>query len=90
MKLAIDNDNYASFSSLFAKERKGSISESEFKELQEITTAGSSYERYELVTFDNGEMLLVKLMITPPNEESEFEIEDVIIVPEDMKALFKH
>ncbi|THE13577.1 hypothetical protein E1I69_06585 [Bacillus timonensis] len=90
MKLAIDNDNYRSFSSLFAEERKGSISESEFKELQELTTAGSSYERYELVTFDNGEMLLVKLRITPPNEESELKIEDVIIVPDDMKVLFKH
>jgi hypothetical protein len=88
MKLAIENDNYASFDSLFAEGRKGSISESDFKELKKMTTAGSSYERYELVTFDNGEMLLVKLRIPHSNEDSKIEIEDVIVVPDDMKELF--
>lgn len=90
MKLAIDNDDYASFDSLFADGRKGSISESDFKELKKITTARAGYTRYQLVTFDNGEMLLVKLRITPPNENNEIEIEDVIVVPDDMKELFKY
>ena len=88
MKLAIDNDDYVSFNSLFSDGRKGSISESDFKELKDITTAGAGYKRYELVTFENGEMLLVRLGLTPPNENNEIEIEDVIVVPDDMKELF--
>ncbi|MCA1032882.1 hypothetical protein LCL95_17875 [Bacillus timonensis] len=88
MKLAIDNNDYASFDSLFADGRKGSISEMEFKELKDITTAGAGYRSYELLTFENGEMLLVKLRLTPPHENNKIEIEDVIIVPDDMKELF--
>ncbi|MCA1030919.1 hypothetical protein LCL95_07800 [Bacillus timonensis] len=88
MKLAIDNNDYASFDSLFADGRKGSISEMEFKELKGITTAGAGYKSYELLTFENGEMLLVKLRLTPPHENNKIEIEDVIIVPDDMKELF--
>lgn len=88
MKLAIDNDDYASFNSLIADGRKGSISEGDFKELKDITTAGASYSRYELVTFENGEMLLVKLRMTPPKED--IEIEEVIVVPDDMKELFNY
>lgn len=86
MKLAIDNDDYESFNSLFSDGRKGSITESDFKELKDITTARAGYTRYELVTFDNGEMLLVRL--TAADGNNEIEIEDVIVVPEDMKELF--
>lgn len=80
MKLAIDNDDYESFNSLFSDGRKGSITESDFKELNDITTARAGYIRYELVTFDNGEMLLVRL--TAADGNNEIEIEDVIVVPE--------
>ncbi|MFD2445662.1 hypothetical protein ACFSO7_17010 [Bacillus sp. CGMCC 1.16607] len=90
MKSAIENDDYASFDSLFVDGRKGSISESDFKELKKITTTRAGYTRYQLVTFDNGEMLLVKLSIPNPNENNEIEIEDVIVVPDDMTELFKY
>lgn len=86
MKSAIDNDDYVSFNSLFSDGRKGSISESDFKELKKMTSASAGYIRYELVTFDNGEMLLVRL--TPPDGDNEIEIEDVIVVPDSMKELF--
>ncbi|MEH7239494.1 hypothetical protein [Bacillus sp. JJ1562] len=86
MKLAIDNDDYVSFNSLFSDGRKGSISESDFKELKNISTARAGYIRYELVNFENGEMLLVRL--APPDGNNEIEIEDVIIVPDGMKELF--
>ncbi|WBL17127.1 hypothetical protein [Sutcliffiella sp. NC1] len=86
MKLAIENNDYEAFDSLFSKGRKGSVSRTDFSEFTNLTTAGANYKKYELVTFENGEMLLVRL--TPENEDNEYEIEDVIVVPEEMKVLF--
>ncbi|MCH1624534.1 hypothetical protein [Fredinandcohnia quinoae] len=87
MKLAIDNNDYESFDALFSEGRKGSISESEFNELQDITTAGTDYKRYELLTFENGQMLLVRL--APSDNNTEIKIENVMLVPDEMKAMFK-
>ncbi|MGY3715882.1 hypothetical protein ACWE42_10195 [Sutcliffiella cohnii] len=87
MKLAIENDDYEAFDSLFSEGRKGSVSRTDFSEFGNLTTAGANYKKYELVTFENGEMLLVRL--TPENEDNKYEIEDVIVVPEEMKVLFK-
>ncbi len=50
MILAIDNNDYESFNYLFSEGRKGSVSKSDFRELQDITTAGIEYKRYELLT----------------------------------------
>lgn len=86
MKLAIDNGDYDRFNSLFSDGRKGSVSKSEFEQLRDITTAGADYTNYELLTFGNGKMLLVRL--SPANDDNEIEIEDVIIVPDEMKELF--
>ncbi|MED4018924.1 hypothetical protein [Sutcliffiella cohnii] len=87
MKLAINNNDYEAFDSLFSEGRKGSVSRTDFSEFEKLTTTGANYKKYELVTFENGEMLLVRL--TPVNEDNEYEIEDVIVVPEEMKVLFK-
>lgn len=86
MKLAIEQKDYDSFNSLFLEGRRGSISENEFTKLKEMTTAGADYKSYELVTFENGEMLLVRL--TPPNKNKEIEIEDVVMVPSELKEFF--
>jgi hypothetical protein len=87
MKLAIDNNDYESFASLFSESRTGSISKSDFRELQDITTAGTEYKSYELITFENGQMLLVRL--TPSDNNKEIKIEDVIVVSDEMKEMFK-
>jgi len=57
-----------------------------FNEIKNLTTAGSSYANYVLVTFENGEMLLVRL--SPEKVNGEYKIEDVIIVPDEMKEMF--
>lgn len=88
MKLAIDNKDYESFNDLFTDERKDSLSKEEFSALREITTAGSEYKNYEVITFENGQMLLV--LLAPPNEDNEVKIEDVIVVPENMRQLFRN
>jgi hypothetical protein len=88
MKLAIDNNDFDSFNDLFTDERKESISKNDFTAFRDITTAGSEYKNYELLTFANGQMLLVKL--APPNKDKKVKIEDVFVVPENMKELFNN
>lgn len=87
MKLAIDLDDYEQFNNLFTQGRKDTISEELFDAMRTITTSRTVSTTYQLLTFENGEMLLVR--ITPEEVEGEYRIEDIINVPEEMKEVFK-
>lgn len=85
-KLAIDNNNYESFNSLFSEGRKGIITEENFNELTNMTTAVSEHKLYDIITFENGEMLMVRL--TSEKINGEYQVEDVIRIPDEMKEFF--
>lgn len=87
MKLTIDNGDYERFNNLFGEGRKSIISRDSFGDMKNITTAVTEYIHYELLTFENGEMMLVRL--APEKVNGEYKIENVIIVPNDMKEIFK-
>lgn len=86
IKLAIDNNDYEAFNNLFSKGKKGIITKEDFNELNNITTAGSSHGLYDIITFQNEEMLLVRL--TPEKINREYQVEDVIRIPDEMKQFF--
>ena len=86
VKNYIDAENYEDFKKLFSNELKNSVSIDEFKKLKNITTAGSQHSLYDIITFENGEMILVK--ISPIEVNGEYKIEEVIQVPDEFKALF--
>ena len=86
LKLKLDSNNYEEVKELFSEGRREFLTEENFKEWKELKTAGSSYVMYETITFDDGEMLLVR--ITPDKIDGEYKIEDVTIVPEEMRDLF--
>lgn len=86
MKIAIDEGDYKWFQSLFTETRKDAVSAEMFDEMGGITTAGTSFIQYSVLTFENGEMILVRLS---PETKGEYKIEDVMIVPDDMKAFFE-
>ena len=86
MTLAIQNNNYDRFNELFSEGRENSLSIEEFNKLKSLTTAGTDFKHYELLTFTNGEMFLIRL--TPEKVNGEFKIEDVIRVASEMKPLF--
>jgi hypothetical protein len=88
MKFHIDSQNYDYFQSLFAEGREDIISEETFESFGELSTSGANFKNYELLTFDNGEMLLVEFKPQLDNEE-ELKIVNVIRVPDDMKELFE-
>ncbi|MDF2607138.1 MAG: hypothetical protein K0S34_1333 [Bacillales bacterium] len=79
---------YSGFQSLLSEGKKEAISEDTFKKFREITTAGSNHRTYELLTFNNGEMLLIEF--EPVIEEGrDYKIVNVKIVPQEMKELFE-
>jgi hypothetical protein len=86
IKLTIDDNDYEAFNNLFSKGRKGIITKEDFNEFNNITTAGSSHRLYDIITFQNGEMLLVRL--TPEKINREYQVEDVIRIPDEMKQFF--
>lgn len=58
--MAITENNYDNFNSLFSDGRKNTISNEKLMEFNNISTAGFGNSLYELITFTNGEMLLVR------------------------------
>ena len=86
MKTAVDEGDYQRFQAMFTEARKNAISAEMFQEMREETTAEMGFAQYGVLTFDNGEMMLIRL--TPEKIEGEYKIEDVVIIPDDMKALF--
>lgn len=87
LKEAIRSGNYEYFNSLFSEGRKNSLSKDEYLKLQKLLSSDSSLDTYEVITFDNGKMLLVHL--TPEKENDNYHIQDIKVVPEEMKALFQ-
>ncbi|MEQ6378599.1 hypothetical protein RZN25_17475 [Bacillaceae bacterium S4-13-56] len=89
MKFQIDNQNYSRFQSLFYEGTEDNVSRDTFQQFGEISTAGANFKNYELLTFTNGEMLLVEFK-PKLEDEDEYKIANVKIVPDEMKALFEH
>ncbi|WP_147393789.1 hypothetical protein [Ammoniphilus oxalaticus] len=88
MKLRIDFQDYSDFQSLFGEGYEHVVSMEDFQRFGEITTAGAGYQTYELLTFENGEMLLVAFLPSS-GEEGQYKIVNVQIVPEEMNPFFK-
>lgn len=86
LKQHIDNGDYEGFKQRFFDGLGEKITRSTFHEFGELTTSGSNFRTFELMTFDNGEMLLVEVAIDL--EEEIYKIINVTHVPEEMKEFF--
>lgn len=87
LKQAIDENDYEAFNKLFNEGRKELITKGQLTELKESATPGSTFKHYEVITYDNGEMILVRL--TPDKVKGEYKVEDIVKVPQEMKKLFQ-
>lgn len=87
MSEAIRQDNYEEFKSLFFEPRRSHASQELFQQIKEIkgSSSATDFKSYTLLSFENGEMVLVNLT---PNRKGKKEIQDVIFVPDDVKNLF--
>lgn len=79
--------NYEGFNKLFTEGRKNTISIDQFNELKKTATNGTDLKHYELLTFSNGEMVL--LTLTQEKVDGEYKIQDVKNIPEGMKEVFQ-
>lgn len=89
MNVSLLHQDYDKFLELFSEGRQEYVSKEIFDELVQIqqSSLGSvGYQNYELLTFDNGEMVLVNLA---PEIDGKVNIQDIIFVPEHMQDLFK-
>lgn len=82
-KEAVRVEQYEVARTLMAEGRKEHISDETLKKVNEIMSSGTSFKTYQLLEFDNGEMVLLNLT---PNKE----IQDVLIVPDELKSIFKY
>ncbi|MFX3673511.1 MAG: hypothetical protein ACE3JQ_03550 [Paenisporosarcina sp.] len=83
-KEAVRTENYELAKTLMSQGRKDHISHQTLKKVNEMMSSGTNYQTFELLEFDNGEMVLLNLT---PNEK--YEIQNVTIVPEEFKSAFK-
>ena len=83
-KEAVRVEDYELAKTLIAEGRKEDISEETLKIVNEFMSSGTSFKTYELLEFDNGEMVLLNL--TP---DTNYEIQNVVIVPDKLKSVFK-
>lgn len=88
IKSYIDAGNYEDFKNLFSEGLENSITEEDFNKLKDISTPGSSHNLYEIIAFENGEMLLIKLYQIEAT--GEYKVEEVLKVPDEFKTIFNY
>ena len=88
MKASMEHLNYEEFRNEYAQGEESWISEEQFLEVKSLLTSNSSHKTYELVKFDNGEMILVEFATTPQN--GEYKVQGIKIIPDEMKDFFIH
>ena len=88
MKASMEHLNYEEFRNEYAQGEESWISEEQFTKVKSLLTSNSSHKTYELVKFDNGEMILVEFATTPQN--GEYKVQGIKIIPDDMKDFFIH
>ncbi|WP_336990161.1 hypothetical protein [Bacillus infantis] len=82
-KEAVRTENDQQAITLMAEGRKAKISDELLQQMKVRMSSGTSFNTYELLKFENGEMVLLHL--TP---DDRYEIQDVMIVPEEMRGVF--
>jgi regulatory protein YycI of two-component signal transduction system YycFG len=83
-KEAVRVENYELAKTLMAESRQKHISEETLNKVNEVMSAGTSFKTYIILEFDNREMVLLNL--TP---DTKYEIQDIVIVPDELKSIFK-
>ena len=88
IKNYIDSGNYEAFNDLFSEGLENSVTEEDFNKLKDISTPGSSHNLYEIIAFENGEMLLIKLYQIEAT--GEYKVEEGLKVPDEFKTIFNY
>jgi hypothetical protein len=88
MTQALKANDFAAFQSLLTEQARLQIDSNQFGALQKMNTDKALYGNYALVRLENGRLLMIYL--TAPDQDGNYKIQDVKIVPADMNSLFNH
>lgn len=86
LKHSFDQGDYERFQTYFTDAQRNKISKEQFRELSELATAGWGHDTYSVITFENGEKLLINTV--KDLEDGYYKIQDIKRVPEEWKELF--
>ncbi|MFA7533287.1 MAG: hypothetical protein WCY46_03055 [Tissierellaceae bacterium] len=87
MKANMEHLDYEDFNDIYSKGEENWISKEQFYEVKGLLTSGVHHETYELLKFDNGEMILVEF--STRLEGGEFKVQGLKIIPDEMKGFFE-
>ncbi len=87
MKHALSNTSTEQIDELLITGKKGTIPKAQLEKLKEKVTAGAELRTYEILKFENGDMILAYLSRNASS--GLYEIVEFKEVPDDMKALFE-
>lgn len=88
MTQALKANDFAAFQSLLTEQARLQIDSNQFGTLQKMNTDKALYGNYALVRLENGRLLMIYL--TAPDQDGNYKIQDVKIVPAEMNSLFNH
>lgn len=83
----ISHLDYSEFIDAHARGEESWISQKTFDEVKRIKTNKVGHVTYELLKFDNGEMILVDFAGKP--EKGVYRVQGIKIVPDELKDFFK-
>lgn len=81
--------DYSLFQSYFTEATKDAVTEADFERFSEAYPGGAAFSNFEVISFPNGEMFLVRLAPPIADKDGLSKAEDMIPVPEEMKAFFR-
>lgn len=81
--------DYDLFQSYFTESRKDAVSEADFERFSASYPGSAGLSLYEVMTFPNGEMFLVRLAPPVSDKEGLYKAEDMIEIPEEIKEFFQ-
>lgn len=84
---SLKSGEYDLFEDIISKNGKEEIGKEDFEELKGIYEEPYRLENFEVITFANGEVLLV--LLSPKDENNKVLIRKIIHVPEEYKQIFK-
>lgn len=87
LKHALTSESSEMLDEILIEGKRGTLSNETLNEIKKKVTSGAELKTYEVLKFENGEMVLLSL--SEDLSTGEYKIADMKVVPKEMKVLFE-
>lgn len=88
LMMTFSNNDYETFKNeLLSESAAEIITNADFNEIKELRTDSAHSSNFELISFSNGEMILVELVYS--DKDNEYKVKNMKKVPNESKEFFK-